>query len=180
MRHARPGQASPAYWIAPRSPSQRQDDPGTEVDLSFVDPGFNPRLPACETITVHATCTNRDLPSRLPFGGEQGDFELDAQAPIGRVRCLRKPTRPLRPPLGRGAHWRLISLLSLNHLSLTDQDSGLDALREILMVHDFADSAVRRQHVDGICGLSHRRTTGRTGRRVGNVVCRGVEVTVEF
>ena len=45
--------------------------------------------PASETITVHATCTNRDLPARLPFGGDQGDFELDAQAPISRVRCLR-------------------------------------------------------------------------------------------
>jgi type VI secretion system protein ImpG len=180
VKHARQDRRPPASWYLTRRPSLKKDDPGTEVELSFVDPDFHPKVPACETITVHLTCTNRDLPSRLPFGGEQGDFELDAQAPLSRVRCLRKPTRPLRPPLGRGAHWRLISHLSLNHLSLTDQDNGLDALREILMVHDFADSAVSRQQINGITGITHRRTTGRTGRKIGNVVCLGVEVTIEF
>jgi type VI secretion system protein ImpG len=181
VRHARQGdRLPPASWYATRRPSQKKDDPGTEVELSFVDPEFNPRLPAAETLTVHATCTNRDLPARLPFGGEQGDFELDAQAPLSRVRCLRKPTRPLRPPLGRGAQWRLISQLALNHLSLTDQDGGPDALRELLMVYDFADSAVSRQQISGISGVSYRRTTGRTGRRLGSVVCLGVEVTLEF
>ena len=180
VRHSRQDRRPPASYYQTRRPSLKKDDPGTEVELSFVDPEFNPRLPACETITVQVTCTNRDLPSRLPFGGEQGDFELDAQAPLSRVRCLRKPTRPLRPPLGRGAQWRLISHLSLNHLSVADGGASLDALREILMVHDFADSAVSRQQISGITGISHRRTTGRNGRKIGNVVCLGIEVTVEF
>jgi type VI secretion system protein ImpG len=180
IRHARPDVKQTAYWYSSRRPSQRKDDPGTEVDISFVDPGFNPRLPASETVTVHVTCTNRDLPSRLPFGGEQGDFELEAQAPVSRVRCLRKPTRPVRPPLGRGAQWRLISLLSLNHLSLADSEKGLDALREILAAHDFAESAVTRQQINGITAVSSRRTSGRTGRKIGNAVCLGVEVTVEL
>jgi type VI secretion system protein ImpG len=178
--HTHRDRRPPAAWYSTRRPSLVKDDPGTEVELSFVDPDFSARLPASETITVHVTCTNRDLPVRLPFGGEQGDFELDAQAPVSRVRCLRKPTRPLRPPLGRGAQWRLISHLALNHLSLADQDAGLDALREILTVYDFADSAVTRQQIAGITGVSYRRTTGRTGRRIGNVVCLGVEVTLEF
>jgi type VI secretion system protein ImpG len=182
VRHAHtpPDRRPPASWYATRRLSLVKEDPGTEVELSFVDPDFNPRLPAAETITVHLTCTNRDLPVRLPFGGEQGDFELDAQAPASRVRCLRKPTRPLRPPLARGAQWRLISHLALNHLSLTDNDAGLDALREVLTAYDFVDSAVTRQHIAGITGLAYRRTTGRTGRKLGNVVCLGVEVTLEF
>ena len=45
-------------------------------------------------MTVHATCTNRDLPSRLPFGGEQGDFELEAQArSAGSAACASRPGR---------------------------------------------------------------------------------------
>ncbi|MHC5544735.1 type VI secretion system baseplate subunit TssF, partial [Singulisphaera rosea] len=60
MRHARPGSPRGAYWYATRRPSQKKDDPGTEVDISFVDPKFDPKLPATETITIHATCTNRD------------------------------------------------------------------------------------------------------------------------
>jgi type VI secretion system protein ImpG len=180
MHHARQGETVGAYWYATRSPSQVKDDPGTEVELSFVDPGFNPKLPATETITVHTTCTNRDLPSRLPFGGDQGDFELEGQGPVSRVRCLRKPTRPLRPPLGRNAHWRLISLLSLNHLSLADLEQGLDALHEILMIYNFADSAATRQQIAGVTGVSSRRVPVRTGRKIGGAVCLGVEVAVEF
>src|SRR5262249_34911726 len=141
---------------------------------------FDPKLPACEMVTAHVTCTNRELPVRLPFGGEQGDFELEAQAPVARVRCLRKPSRPLRPPLGRGAQWRLISHLSLNHLSLADSEQGLDALREVLLLYDFADSAVTRQQVMGVTGVSCRRVPGRTGRGVGGAVCLGLEVAVEF
>lgn len=180
LRHSRRGPGQGTYWYATRRPSQRKDDLGTEVELSFVDPGFNPKLPAAETVTVHATCTNRDLPSRLPFGGEQADFELEAQGPVSRVRCLVKPTRPLRPPSRRGAQWRLISHLSLNHLSLADGDEGLDALRELLMIYDFADSAATRQQITGITGVSSRRVTGRTGRTIGGAVSVGVEVDVEF
>ncbi|SIO61730.1 type VI secretion system protein ImpG [Singulisphaera sp. GP187] len=180
MRHARQGEAPGAYWYSTRRASQVKDDPGTEVELSFVDPGFNPKLPASETITVHVTCTNRDLPSRLPFGGEQGDFELEGQGPVSRVRCLRKPTKPLRPPLGRNAQWRLISLLSLNHLSLADTEQGLDALHEILMIYNFADSAATRQQIAGVTGVSSRRVPVRTGRKIGSAVCLGTEVTVEF
>jgi type VI secretion system protein ImpG len=174
------GPRSSAYWYATRRPSQKAGDPGSEVFLSFVDPGFNPRVPAEGTITVRASCTNRDLPSRLPYGGEQGDFELEAQALVGRARCLRKPTPPLRPRLGRGAQWRLISHLALNHLSLVDSDRGLEALRAILLLYDFADSAVTRQQIAGITRVSSRRVAGRTGRRGGLPVGLGVEVTVEF
>lgn len=180
MKHAQVGQSQPAYWFSTRRPSQRKDDPGTEVELSFVDPGFNPRLPACETVTVHATCTNRDLPSRLPFGGDQSDFELEAQGPVSRVRALLKPTRPCRPPMGRGAQWRLISHLSLNHLSLADNEQGLDALRELLMIYDFADKAVTRQQISGVTGVSSRPVPVRTGRKIGSAVCLGTEVQIEF
>jgi type VI secretion system protein ImpG len=180
MRHSSAAQGAESYWLATRRASQKKSDPGTEVEISFVDLGFNPRLPTSETVTIHLTCTNRDWPDRLPFGGDHGDFELEAQAPVSRVRCLRKPTPARRPPVRRGAQWRLISLLSLNHLSLADNEQGLDALREIVVLHDFAESTVSRQQVLGIVGLSSRRTPGRTGRKIGNVVSLGVEVTVEF
>jgi type VI secretion system protein ImpG len=180
VRHSQAGGPPLAAWFATRKPSPRADDSGTEVDLTFVDPGFNPTLPACETVTAQVACTNRDLPERLPFGGEQGDFEIESQAPVGRVRCLRKPTRALRPSLGRDAQWKLISHLSLNHLSLHDSEQGLDALRETLTLYDFADSAVTRQQIAGITSVGSRRAPGRTGRRIGSAVCLGVEVAIEF
>jgi type VI secretion system protein ImpG len=180
MRHASADHGATTFWYGSRRASNRKDDAGTEVYLAFVDPRFNPRAPAAETITVKATCSNRDLPARLPFGGDQSDLSLEAQAPVSRIRCLRKPTKPLRPSLRRDAQWRLISHLALNHLSLADSEEGLDAFREILTVYDFADTAVTRQQIAGISRVASRRTAGRTGRVLGNAVCLGVEVTVEL
>ena len=55
------------------------------------------RKPDVETLTVRCTCTNRDLPSRLPFGNENGDFDLESGAAIKRIVSLRKPTSSVAP-----------------------------------------------------------------------------------
>jgi type VI secretion system protein ImpG len=181
-RHSYDREQSRAFWYATRRPSERPDDEGTEVYLSLVDLDFSPHVPPVETLTVHTTCTNRDLPGRLPFGGREGDFEVENAGPLARVRCLRKPTDTLRPPMRRGAHWRLISHLSLNHLSIVEgQPSGEpEALREILMLYDFMDSAATRKQIAGVSKLSSRRVVRQTGSRVGAGFVRGIETTIEF
>ncbi|MBO0720387.1 MAG: type VI secretion system baseplate subunit TssF, partial [Blastocatellia bacterium] len=90
--HAKEREQEGSFWYATRRPSQRRDDEGTEVYLSLVDLGFNARVPGVETITAHTTCTNRDLPAKLPFGAKTGDFDVENPGPLARVRCLRKPT----------------------------------------------------------------------------------------
>ena len=62
-------------------------------------------------------------------------------------------TPTLRPPLKRRAAWRLISHLSLNHLSLADYEDGADALREILKLYDFADSAAIMACCDAVISV---------------------------
>ncbi len=69
--------------------------------MSMVDMNFNPRVPAAEVISVKTTCTNRDLPAKLPFGGREGDFEVEGTALLSRVHCLTKPTETIRPPQRR-------------------------------------------------------------------------------
>jgi type VI secretion system protein ImpG len=180
--HSNEREQASSFWYATRRPSQRKDDLGTEVYLSLVDLRFNPRVPAVETVTVHTTCTNRDLPSRLPFGSREGDFEVENAGPLARVRCQRKPTDTFRPPLRRGAHWRLISHLSLNHLSLVEsgQNGAPEALREILMLYDFLDSAATRRQIQGINRVSSRKAVRQTGSRIGTGFVRGIETTIEF
>jgi type VI secretion system protein ImpG len=181
LRHAT-GQPDPsAYWFASRRPPEGGQDAGTEVYLSFVNAAFRPAVPPVEAVSVRATCTNRDLPERLAFGGNQGDFELHGHGMVGRVaRCLRKPTPTRRPWTGHGAQWRLISHLALNHLSLADSGQGVESLREILRLYDFADDAVSRQQIHGIRRVSSRPVAGRVRGRVDPVACLGIEVTVEF
>lgn len=185
LRHSLAGPAADAYWQATRHPAGRPGDDGTEMDIAFVDPDFRPARPATETILTEVTCTNRSIPPRMKvldkLSRDQGDFQVQAQGPVGKVRALRTPTKPLRPSLGRSVQWRLISTLSLNHLSLVSDPRGAEALREILRAHDFAKSDVTRQLVQGIASVSSRRVAGRlpAGLR-GGAVAMGIEATVTF
>lgn len=182
FRHAYDDEYDRTFWYANRRASQRPDDPGTEVYVSLVDLAFNPHIPAAETVTLHTTCTNRDLPSHLPFGGREGDFEVETGAPLSRVRCLRKPTDTARPPLRRGQQWRLISHLALNHLSIVggDSEGAREALREILQLYDFMDTAATRKQIAGVSSVSSRRVVRQTGSRIGSGFVRGVETSIEF
>ena len=178
FKHAAEREGQQAFWYAARRPSPRKGDNGTEVHLSFVDLNFRPTLPAADTLVIRTTCSNRDLPGKLPFGGDRGEFELEGAAPLSRIRCLRKPTETLRAPLRRGTQWRIISHLGLNYLSLCE--GGRDALQEILKIYDFADSSSVRQQINGITELTSRQVVGRPRSMPWNGFCRGLEVTVEF
>jgi type VI secretion system protein ImpG len=178
VKHASGREKQQAFWYTARRPSQRPGDTGTEVYISLVDLNFRPALPPVETLTLHTTCSNRDLPGKLPFGGDQGDFELEGAAPLSRIRCLRKPTEALRPPLRRSTQWRLISHLSLNYLSLCE--GGREALQEILKLYDISDSSANRQQIAGITKMTSRQIVGRPVSMAWNGFCRGLEVTIEF
>ena len=163
-----------AYWHIQRRPSGKKGDDGTEVFLSFADLNFNMADPEAEILTIHTTCTNRDLPSRLPFGNTEGDFSMEIAAPVKHINCIIKPSMVRRPTLGGALQWRLISHLSLNYLSLV-HDGG-DALKEILMLYDFDNSPSTRQQINGIVSLHSQYVT----RRIGQSFCRGVRVMIEF
>lgn len=178
LRHSADHEGPRAFWYASRRPSARKGDSGTEVYLSLVDLDFRPTLPAVETLTIHALCTNRDLPSKLPFGGDRSDFELEGAAPLSRIRSLTKPSTTVRPPMERGAQWRLISHLALNYLSICE--GGREALQEILALYDVADSPVIRQQISGILGVSARRVVARPSTFPWNGFCRGMQVTLDL
>jgi type VI secretion system protein ImpG len=187
FRHGQDRNRQRVFWYATRRPSLVADDVGTEVYLSLVDLDYDPTLPAESVVVVRTMCTNRNLPRLLPPAGHSLAFELEAAAPITGVRCLRSPTVPLRPPQRRGAYWRLLSHLNLNHLSLTEADEGRQALQEMLRLYDFSDpaagqqlGAVTAQLIEGITAVRSRRIVGRTGGPTASGFCRGLEVTIEF
>jgi type VI secretion system protein ImpG len=186
FRHGTTKDNQHAFWYSSRTLPTRERDRGTDVYLNLVDLNFSPTRPTDPTLIVRTTCTNRALPTHLHRAGEELHFELEGAAPLSRIRCPRSPTVPLRPPMRRGAHWRLISHLTLNHLSLTD-GNGREALQEILRLYDFADNettpqlaVVTRHLIEGIAGVSNRRVTGRTGHGAASGFARGVEITLEF
>lgn len=95
------------------------------------------------------------------------------------MRLLTVPTATIRPHYGQGGRWRLISHLALNHLSLVS-DGGVEALKEILLLYDFRNSAETRALIDGITALSSQSGTARVRSFGQSAFCRGVDVTMTF
>lgn len=168
------------FWHASRHPAAASSDDmdrGTEVELSLVDLDLDPSLPADWTLSVETTCLNRDLPGRLPFGGGEPRLQAETGA-LTAVACVTAPTKTYRPVPNRGTLWRLISHLTLNHVSLIDREDGADALREILKLYDRVDSEGTHAIIDGLLSAKARRVVGRVGGPVSAGFCRGVEVTL--
>ena len=131
-----------------------------------------------DSLTIRCTCSNRDLPAKLPFGRERGDFELEGASAIKRIVALRKPTATLRPPGGKGLLWRLISQLSLNYLSLVEE--GKEALQEILRLYNFSDSTYLEKQIAGILQLTSRKHFARVVSENGISFVRGTRVEIEM
>jgi type VI secretion system protein ImpG len=177
-RHGRSREKKQTFWHAERRASAKRDDEGTDIFLSLVDLSGQPAKASVETLTVRCLCTNRDLPSRLPFGSEAGDFELEGMPSIRRIVTLKKPTPALRPPVGKAALWRLISQLSLNYLSLVSE--GKEALAEILRLYNFSDSTHLEKQIQGISSIGSRRHFARVISENGISFVRGTRVEALF
>ncbi len=174
LRH---GAESPRqYWHTHRRSSFRKNDDGTEVYLSLVDLDFNASVPPVDTLTVRVTCTNRDQAARVRATGEFGELELERA--MVRARFVRRPSAPGRPPSRRGLQWRLISHLSLNHLSIVKD--GQVALQEILRLYDFSSDPVIRSQIAGITEVTSRSCVSRVISETGVTFCRGTDVTLDF
>ncbi len=178
IRHGLHDDADGCNWYVQRQPSARPNDEGTELSIALVDRDMNPRVPAVETLSLSLTCTNRDLPSQLPFGGDESLLQVEHGGVIAHARLLKKPTATWRAPMRMANQWRLISHLALNHLSIVD--GGREALLEILSLYNYADSASLRKQIAGIVEVGSRPSVTRIGRAPRQAFVRGTDVELSF
>jgi type VI secretion system protein ImpG len=178
LRHSGLDAKQQCFWIARRRPSNRPNDEGTDMFLSLIDLSMRTLSPDGNILSIRTTCTNRDLPSRLPFGNEDGDFELEGSSSLKRIVALRKPTPAARPAMGKGTLWRLISHLSLNYLSLVEE--GREALQQILRLYDIGRSAYSQNVIDSIIRVRSRRHFARVSSESGINFARGMRVEMEL
>jgi type VI secretion system protein ImpG len=141
-------------------------------------------------LSVRALCSNRHLTEHMPVGEGRTDFSFADDGSLD-VKCVAGPTPPREPIVTHlrsrveYAHtgavaWRLINMLSLNHLGLVDHGAGKngEALREILsMFADLADSAVERR-IRGIKSVESRSVVRRVRQQGGIGPARGIEISV--
>ena len=184
VQHSTQRESRQKFWYADRrdaEPRQGVIDHGSEVYLNLVDLDFVPAPQSGWFLDVRTICFNRDLPNRLPFGGGQPHLSLsEGGGGVATIECLTAPTVTRRPPRKHGSMWKLISHLSLGHLSLVEGEEGAEALREILALYDFTDSPDTRAMIAGVVEVESRRVTSRVAGPHGTAVCRGVEVEVQL
>ena len=149
---------------------------GTDTYISFVSNSPAGGLPGEESVSLELTCTNRHLPAALRAGDIS---EPTDSSPAGvTFRNIVKPTATITPPIGKGLHWRLISHMSLNYLSLVETER----FKELLRVYDFRaerdvqSSTALRGTLDGILSLSAKYKE----KMVRGAPIRGVQISLEL
>ncbi len=174
LHHGETPERAGHYWIARRDESVAQRSPGYETEISIVDIDFDPSVPQTDTLSLALTCTNRDLPASLTIGLPGGDLSLEGGSLARAIRLLRRPSASQRFQRGRAAHWRLISHLALNHLSLVQ--SGLPALKETLRLYDLSQGAVSARQIEGLVGLDYKPATHWMPGEPFATFVRGIEI----
>ena len=110
------------------------------------------------TVSVKLLCTNRSLPSTLRLG------QICIADPYSNIAHLKFknitiPTGSYPPPIGGDFLWRMISNMSLNHLSL----ENVKTLGAILSTYDFLaayDANVRAKNalmLRGLLSIAHEK-----------------------
>jgi type VI secretion system protein ImpG len=174
LKHGQAPESSGHYWAMRRDETLLDKSPGFETQIMIVDVDFDPAAVETDTLNLELTCTNRDLPSQLAYGQRGGDLFLEGGSSVKVIAFLRKPTVSYRFEHGRGTHWRLISHLSLNHLSLTAD--GVDAFREMLALYDLPRSASSQRQIAGIVGIEQKPASTWLPGNPYTCLVRGVEV----
>jgi type VI secretion system protein ImpG len=174
LRHAQAADSSGHYWAMRRDETLAEKSPGFETQIAIVDVDFDPAAVETDTLNLELTCTNRDLPSQLAYGQRGGDLFLEGGSSVRSISFLRKPSNSYRFEHGRGTHWRLISHLSLNHLSLTAD--GVDAFREMLALYDLPRSASSQRQIGGVNSIEQKPASAWLPGNPFTCLVRGVEV----
>jgi type VI secretion system protein ImpG len=122
-----------------------------------------------ETLSLSVTGTNGMLPRKklreASITRMRGGFDN-----VSAVRNLTAPTLPVYPPTGDRFHWRVLSHLAPNYLSLLDAE----ILRGSLALYDWTDGELNKRRIDAITDVKHRPLQ----KLVKGGLQRGVEIEV--
>ncbi|MFS8980294.1 type VI secretion system baseplate subunit TssF [Cupriavidus necator] len=122
-----------------------------------------------ETLSLSVTGTNGMLPRKGLR--EAGISRMRSGfTNVGAVRNLTAPTLPVYPPTADRFHWRVLSHLAPNYLSLLDAE----VLRGSLALYDWTEGELNRRRIDAVTAVRHRPLQ----KLVKGGLLRGVEIEV--
>lgn len=122
-----------------------------------------------ETLSLKVTGTNGMLPRKALRQAQIMEL-AQAQTGVLAVRNLLAPSLPCHPPREDRFHWRVLSHLTPNYVSLLDAE----VLRGTLALYDWTQDELNRRRLQAIIEVSHRLI-----RKVEQgCVMHGVEITI--
>ena len=84
-----------------------------------------------ETLSIELSCTNRHLPTQLKVGDVS--VATSTSPNFARFRNITRPAPSIPPPLTGDLHWKLLSHIAVNYMSLI----SVDALRSVIGLYHF-------------------------------------------
>ncbi len=188
------------YYTARRLPRRRTDNErryglttgytGSDMFLSLREPAAIDDKDRIKELSVRCYVSNRHLTEHLPVGESGADFFLVDDTNLS-LDCVAGPTKPkesivflerkqrVKQPSG-AILWKLINILSLNHLGLIDRSpsEGAEALRELIGIFADLSDHVTERRIRGIENISSRPLVRRLKQNTGFNAARGIEITV--
>jgi type VI secretion system protein ImpG len=115
----------------------------------------------------------------MSLGSGSTDFTWDFSGPVDNVRCVSGPSKPRPSPVDGDTHWRLISHLTLNYLSLASGEGAM-ALRELLGLYAFLNEDQVRKEIEGVVSVASKPVYRRIATNAGSAFGRGLEIALDF
>ena len=123
----------------------------TETYISFIDADQSTVSPTTEIISAELTCINRQLTEQLRLGDIR--IPTSNSPEVARFRNITNVTPTIHTQLGGSLHWKLISHLTLNRLSIATKS----ALQGVLSLYNFQS-------------LSNRGSAMENEKRINSIV----------
>src|SRR6476646_3378339 len=171
--------------VEEKARGETSDYVGTDMFISLLEPGELNGAKSAVELSVRALCSNRHLTEHLPVGESGADFRLLEDVALDVV-CILGPTPPRGPVVGQlrsrsetahtgTATWRLINMLSLNHLGLIERGAGKSghSLRETLSMFADQEATATERKIRGIRSVDSRPVVRRMHQRSGSGIARG-------
>lgn len=177
--------------------SERRNGPrssytGTDVYLALREPAGIDDAERVRELSVRVLASNRHLTDQLPIGEGGADFILVDNTSIP-LKCIAGPTPPRESlvslerknrdlaPSGL-VLWKLVNLLSFNHLGLADRGErdGAGALKELLALFADLNDVVAERRLRGIESVETRPIVRRVRQKTGFNAARGMEITIRL
>lgn len=161
------------YWQARRHPELLH----SRVTIRLTDINGQPIMAVPQVLQIATLCFNPTIQAIWQQTDGCPKLQLtQSSAPVTDIHAITRPCKIIRPQLTKGTHWRLVSALSLAHLTVT-QDQGA-ALREVLQLYNVNPTEQNRIIIQSIQNLQTQHITLKLSTPGQLSFCQGLAITL--